>query len=93
MFEELIGKNVSVSMLFSGCLGHESGSIPTSYTGTVLSVKDNFLKLQVSSYNITYTGPEQGIAYLATEVVRKKTTTNNEMYFNINSISFIRIEN
>ena len=92
MFEELIGKNVSVSMLFSS-YGGEGGSIPTSYTGTVLSVKDNFLKLQVSSYNITYTGPNRGIASWATSIATQKTTTNNEMYFNINSISFIRIEN
>ena len=92
MFEELIGKNVSVSMLFSSYVG-DGGSAPTSYTGTLLSVKDNFLKLQVSSYNIAYTGPTRGLASWAASTATQKTTINNIMYLNMNSISSIKIEN
>ena len=92
MFEELIGKNVSVSTLFSS-YGGEGGSVPASFCGIVLGVKDNFLKMKVSSYNITYVGPTKGVAGWGSSLITQKTEINNEMYFNINTISYIKVEN
>lgn len=90
MFNELIGKNVIVNMLASTYVGE--GMAPCSYFGTMLEVGEKFVKVDVKESGLTFDTVKSGLAGFGSSMLTKREDVNKIMYFNINLISYIKVE-
>lgn len=65
MLNELIGKDVEIMVSFAGCLV-DAGMAPVAYTGNLVSVDDNFVKLRCYNSNLVFSS-RLGINFNKTE--------------------------
>ena len=86
MFEELIGKIVTVNMV--AATSGTNTMTSCSYTGQILSVKDNFIKMLVEKSYLTYDAAKN----MTNSAFLKSTEIDKIMYFNVNLLSYIKVE-